>query len=231
MPHDCQPYPFIALSPQWQNAIVHCGTKGSMTMKTLFAAMTIALVSSSTAMAFDADTQAIISRHKANKPVSMTDVAQLMRASERWCYDNQDHSCAWTDIYLDVTDTGVTYEIGNAWDAETDIAFTDEGVFRDDRYICETGKDWVPTMRATRRSDGSVIDGRMLWDLKAAVSANREGDTQDCFDYLYLRADPDQQTITLLQRQYTDDQHAEGYDVEVSLHFNAEDAAGLTWRW
>jgi hypothetical protein len=200
-------------------------------MKTLLAALAIALTTGSTALAFDADTQAIISRHKANKPVSMTDVAQLMRASEQWCYDNQDHSCAWTDIYLEVTDTGVTYEIGNAWDAETDIAFTDEGVFKDDRYICETGKDWVPTVRATRRSDDSVISGRMLWELKTAISATREGDTVDCFDYLYLRVDADHQTVTLLQRQYTDDVHIEGNDVEVSLHFNAEDAAGLTWRW
>ena len=200
-------------------------------MKMLLAAMAITLTTSSASLAFDADTQAIISRHKANKPVSMTDIATLMRASEQWCYDNQDHSCAWTDIYLDVTDTGVTYEIGNAWDADTDIAFTDEGVFKDDRYICETGKDWVPTLRAIRRSDDSVISGRMLWELKAAVYATRDGATQDCFDYLYLRSNPDQETITLLQRQYSDDVRIEGNDVEVSLHFNAEDAAGLTWRW
>lgn len=200
-------------------------------MKTLLAAMAIVLTTGSAALAFDADIQAIISRHKANKSVSMTDMAQFMRASEQWCYDNQDHSCAWTDIYLEVTDTGASFEIGNAWDADTDIAFTDEGVFKDDRYICETGKDWVPSVRATRRSDGSVIGGRMLWEVKTAIYATRDGDTQDCFDYLYLRSNPDQQTVTLLQRQYTDDQHVEGNDVEVSLHFNAEDAAGLTWRW
>ena len=200
-------------------------------MKSLLAAMAIVLTTGSAALAFDADIQAIISRHKANKPVSMTDMAQFMRASEQWCYDNQDHSCAWTDIYLEVTDTGASFEIGNAWDADTDIAFTDEGVFKDDRYICETGKDWVPSVRATRRSDGSVIGGRMLWEVKTAIYATRDGDTQDCFDYLYLRSNPDQQTVTLLQRQYADDQHVEGNDVEVSLHFNAEDAAGLTWRW
>ncbi len=200
-------------------------------MKTLLAAMAMVLTTGSVALAFDADIQSIISRHKANKPVSMTDMAQFMRASEQWCYDNQDHSCAWTDIYLEVTDTGASFEIGNAWDADTDIAFTDEGLFKDDRYICETGKDWVPSVRATRRSDGSVIGGRMLWEVKTAIYATRDGDTQDCFDYLYLRSNPDQQTVTLLQRQYTDDQHVEGNDVEVSLHFNAEDAAGLTWRW
>ncbi len=200
-------------------------------MKMLLAAMAITLTTGSAALAFDADTQSVIDRHKANKPVSMTDVATLMQSSEQWCYDNQDHSCAWTDIYLEVTNLGVTYEIGNAWDADTDIAFTDKGIFRDDRYVCETGADWVPTVRATRRSDDSVIAGRQLWELKTAIYATRDGDTQDCFDYLYLRSDPDQQTVTLLQRQYTDDVHVEENDVEVSLHFNAEDAAGLTWRW
>ena len=200
-------------------------------MKLLLAAMAITLTTASAALAFDTDTQSVIDRHKANKPVSMTDVATLMQSSEQWCYNNQDHSCAWTDIYLEVTNLGATFEIGNAWDADTDIAFTDKGIFRDDRYICETGADWVPTVRATRRSDGSVITGRQLWEIKQAVYATRADDTQDCFDYLYLRSNADQQTITLLQRQYTDDVHVEGNDVEVSLHFNAEDAAGLTWRW
>jgi hypothetical protein len=199
-------------------------------MKTLLAAMAIALTTGS-ALAFDADTQGIIDRHKAGKPVSMTDISVLMRASEKWCYDNQDHSCAWTDIYLEVTETGATFEIGNAWDAETDIAFTDEGVFEDDRYICESKKDWVPTVRATRRSDGSSLDGRLLWELKSAIRANQTSESQDCFDYLFLRSDADYQQVTLLQRQYTDDVHVEGNDVEVSLHFNAEDAAGLSWRW
>jgi hypothetical protein len=158
-------------------------------------------------------------------------VAVLMRASEKWCYHNQEHSCAWTDVYLEVTDTGATFEIGNAWDADTDIAFTDEGVFKDDRYICETGMDWVPTVRATRRNGNGPLDGRLLWELKQAVQANREGDTLDCFDYVFLRVDADYQTMTLLQRAYTDDAYIEGGDAEVSLHFNAEDAAGLTLRW
>lgn len=200
-------------------------------MKTLLAAMAIVLAIGPAALAFDADTQAILDRSKAGKLVSMSHMATLMRASEKWCYDNQEHSCAWTDVYLEVTETGATFEIGNAWDAETDIAFTDEGVFQDDRYICETGKDWVPTVRATRRSDGSVISGRPLWEVKMAVQANREGDTLDCFDYLLVGSNPDQEVITLLQRQYTDDVHIEGNDVEVTLHMNAEDAAGLTWRW
>ena len=200
-------------------------------MKTLLATMAILLASGPAALAFDADTQAILDRSKVGKLIGMTDMATLMRASEKWCYDNQEHSCAWTDIYLEVLDLGATFEIGNAWDAETDIAFTDKGVFRDNRYICETGADWVPTVRATRRSDGSVIAGRQLWEIKQAIRANQDNETQDCFDYLLVGTNPDQQVITLLQRQYTDDVHIEGNDVEVTLHMNAEDAAGLTWRW
>lgn len=200
-------------------------------MKTLLATMAILLASGPAALAFDADTQATLERSKVGKLIGMTDMATLMRASEKWCYDNQEHSCAWTDIYLEVLDLGATFEIGNAWDAETDIAFTDKGVFRDNRYICETGADWVPTVRATRRSDGSVIAGRQLWEIKQAIWANQDNETQDCFDYLLVGTNPDQQVITLLQRQYTDDVHIEGNDVEVTLHMNAEEAAGLTWRW
>ena len=54
---------------------------------------------------------------------------------------------------------------------------------------------------------------------------------RNCFDYLYLGANPDQEVVTLLQRSYADGVHLEGNDVEVSLHLNAEDAAGLLWRW
>jgi len=200
-------------------------------MKTLLVALALTLATGSAAQAFDADTQAIVTRHKAGKPVNITDIAHLMRASEMWCYVEQDRSCAWTDIYLDVTDEGAQYEIGNAWDAETNISFTDRGVFKDSRYICETGYDWVPTVRAARRGDGSVIGGRALFDVKAAIYATREGDTQDCFDYLYRSSDAEQQTVTLLQRHYVDDAYDESGDAEVTLHFNAEDAAGLSWRW
>lgn len=199
-------------------------------MKMLLAATAITLATGS-AMAFDADIQAIIDSHKAGKPVAIHDLAQFMTASEQWCYINQDHTCAWTDIYLEVTKLGAIFEIGNAWDGETDITFTDKGVFKDDRFVCEAGYDWVPTMQATRRSDGSVINGRLLWDLRLAIYDTREGDTQDCFDYLFLRVDPDQDVVTLLQRQYVDEVHDPGRDVEVTLHFNAEDAAGLLWRW
>ena len=71
----------------------------------------------------------------------------------------------------------------------------------------------------------------MLWELKAAIYETRAGDVRNCFDYLYLGANPDQEVVTLLQRSYADGVQLEGNDVEVSLHLNAEDAAGLLWRW
>jgi len=200
-------------------------------MKLQLAVLTASLVMSSAALGFDADTAAIIERYKRGKPVAMSDVARLMRASAQWCYDNQDHSCAWTDIYLDVSDTGATFEITNAWDAETDIAFTDRGEFREDRFICEIGHDWVPSVRATRRSDGSLIGGRLLWALKTEIRMVLAGDSPNCFDYLFVSADPDQEVIRLLQRSYAEGEHIAAEDVEVTLHMNSEDAAGLTWRW
>lgn len=200
-------------------------------MKRLLAAMAVVMTAIPAVGAFETATQAIIDRYKAAKRLAIADVAELMQASAQWCYDEQENSCAWTDIYLEVTDTGATYEIGNAWDAEADVAFTDHGAFMDDRYICETGNNWVPTVRATRRSDGTVIGGRELWELKQAIEQNLEGDTQDCFDYLYLSSDPNEETITLLQRQYTDGVHLEANDVEVTLHMDADEAADLTLRW
>lgn len=200
-------------------------------MRVLLAALALTLAGSAAAMGLDTATQAAIERYKPGKLVAIADVAQLMRASERWCYHKQGDSCAWTDIYLAVSETGASYEIGNAWNAETDVAFTDHGEFRDGRFICETGYDWVPTLRATRRSDGSAIGGRLLAELKSEIYGNRTSDTQDCFDYLYRGHDLEQEVVTLLQRQYVEGEHRPDADVEVTLHFDAADAAGLTWRW
>lgn len=200
-------------------------------MKTLLAALAITLPASASALAFDAETQAIIGKHKAGKLVAIADVAHLMQASAAWCYDNQDHSCAWTEIYLEVTDSGATFELGNSWDAETDFAFTDEGAFADNK-ICQTGVNWVPNLRATRRGDGSAIGGRQLHALKLAVAASRP-DLEvydDCFDYLYLSSDAAQDVVTLRQRHYVDGVHEPLNDVEVTVYFNAEAAAGLMLR-
>lgn len=200
-------------------------------MKLLAATLVLSLGAGTAALGFESTAQAIVDRYKPGKSVAIEDIAQLMRDSEQWCYARQDSSCAWTDIYLDVGEVDVEYEIANAWDAERDIAFTDRGEFRDGRYICETGHDWVPSVRATRRSDGSVIGGRQLAALKDEIETMRTADTQDCFDYIYRGADADQETMTLLQRQYVDGTHLPEADVEVTLSFDAQDAAGLTWRW
>ena len=200
-------------------------------MKTLLTAMALVLASGSSALAFDTATQAIIDRHKANKPVSITDIATLMQSSERWCYLEEAGTCAWSDIYLEVTDSGAAFEIGNAWSETVDIAFIDSGTFRDGRYICEAGIDWIPTVRAVRRADGVMLLGRELKALKTEIAATRTDTVIDCFDYLYRSADAANQTVTLLQRQYTDDAYDPTKDTEVVLHFDPANASALTWRW
>lgn len=198
-------------------------------MKSLLAAALLTLTLGTSAFGFDAATQDIVGRYKANKLVAVADVAQLMRSSERWCYAEADGGCAWSDIYLEVTDSGAEFEIGNAWSDSVDIAFTDRGEFRDDRYICETGYDWVPNMRAFGRADDVILLGRDLQAIKTEVAAGQTSDVIDCFDYLYLSADAEAQTILLRQRQYTEGEHNAANDVEVTLHFDPKNAAALTW--
>jgi hypothetical protein len=201
-------------------------------MKTLLAATALTLAFGSSAFAFDTATQAIIDRHKANKPVSISDIATLMQSSERWCYlEDAAGTCSWSDIYLDVTDSGAEFEIGNAWSETVDIVFTDTGTFEDGRSICETGVDWVPTIRAVHRADGSMLLGRELQSIKAEVAATQSDSVVDCFDYLYLSSDAEAQTVTLLQRQTTADVYDPAKDTEVTLHFDPANAAALTWRW
>ena len=201
-------------------------------MKILLAAMALTLATGTAAMAFDADTQSIIDAHKRGKLVGIEDVAHLMGESAKWCYDRQGETCIWTDIYLDVSDSGAIFEIGNAWDEDTDIAFTDEGTFRDNK-ICQSGLDWGPSVRAMRRADGTDIGGRALHDIKLQIASNQAqspGDMDDCFDYLYVSADADSEQVTLLQRQYMDGVTDSANDVEVTLSFNPEDAAKLAQR-
>ena len=199
--------------------------------KTPLAALAITLATGSVAQAFEADVSAVIDRYKAGKLVAMDDVAVLMRDSARWCYDNQGSSCAWSEIYLEVDDTDVSFELSNNWDVDIDYAFTDAGVIEDDR-ICQTGFNWIPNLRASHRGDDAIIGGRELRDFKLAMAEARPDleSYSDCFDYLYRGSDADQQVITLRQRQYVDGVHEPLNDVEVTLHFDAEDAAGLTLR-
>lgn len=200
-------------------------------MKTMLAATALTLALGSSAFAFDTATQAIVDRHKASKPVSISDIATLMASSERWCYIEEAGTCAWSDIYLEVNDSGAAFEIGNAWSETVDVVFTDGGTFEDGRSICETGIDWVPTLRARHRADGSMLLGRELQTLKAEVAATQANSVVDCFDYLYLSSDADAQTVTLLQRQSTAGAYDPAKDTEVTLHFDPTRAAALTWRW
>lgn len=155
-----------------------------------------------------------------------------MGSSERWCYDQQDGSCAWSDIYLDVAGDNLRYEISNAWDAEREIALVDQAVFSGDRQICETGHDWLPSVRAVDRATGAVIGGRALEALKQEIAGVIEGAPEtDCFEYRFGAADAENQTITLVQRQWRDGTYAPEYDIVVTLHFDANQAATLGLRW
>ncbi|WP_449393699.1 hypothetical protein [Devosia riboflavina] len=199
-------------------------------MRRLVACLVIGLIGISPALAFDAGTQSVLDRMKIGKLVPITEIATLMRSSARWCYAEEEGSCSWSDIYLDVTDEGATYEIGNAWDANYDVIFTDHGKFEEGRYICETGYDWVPTLRAINRADGSDLGGRTLWELKTQIGEGRS-EGIDCFDYILKGSDTEAETITLLQRQFTDGVTDTLNDVTVTLHFNADTAAALTWYY
>lgn len=206
---------------------------GGMTMKTLLAALLVTLASASAALAFDSRTEDLVGRYKAGKLVKIADVQQLMEGSARWCYFRDSDSCAWTDIYLEVGADEAVFEIGNAWDERTDIAYVDQGMFKGDR-ICQRGFDWIPSVRATRRGDGSVIGGRELHNLKAVIRDGQSvaiADKDDCFDYLFVGADEENATVTVLQRQYIGGEYDPPSDVEVTILFDQDDADALTLRW
>lgn len=180
--------------------------------------------------AMDTASQAVVDKLKPGKMVHIEDVGALMMGAERWCYNEDDGGCAWTDIYLEVTQEGARYEIGNAWDENTNIFSTDRGEFRDGRYICETGYDWIQTVRAFSRADGSPLFGRALETLRQEIADNA-GERNDCFDYVYRGHDAAADTVTLLQRQYTAGEHDPANDAVVTLHFDKASAEALNWYW
>lgn len=199
-------------------------------MKALRVATAIVLLGSPAALGFDPAIEAIAGHYKRGKLVNAKDVGELMRKSERWCYAEAAGQCAWSDIYLAVTDEDARFEISNAWSDTVDVSFIDHGVFNDTNQICETANDWVPTVHARSRPEGLAIGGRTLEAIKAELGTNRDA-TVDCFDYLYEGSDAQGQIVTLLQRQYTDGVHQAGADVTVSLHFDHAAAAALTLGW
>ncbi|UYN99228.1 MAG: hypothetical protein KIT02_15095 [Devosia sp.] len=200
-------------------------------MRRLVSLFALGLVTTSPALGIDEQSQAVIDRLKTGKMVHIADVGVLMMGAEKWCYAEDDGNCSWSDIYLEVTADGARYEISNAWNENINIASTDQGEFRNDRYICETDYDWVATVHATSRTDGSVISGRALDGLRQEIRAGITNGRDDCFDYIFRGSDAAAETVTLLQRQYAGGEYLPANDVEVTLHFNAEDAAALGWYW
>lgn len=197
------------------------------------AAIALTLVTATGAYAFDPSVEAVTGKYKQGKQLAVGDVVTLMQEAAKWCYDEQDYTCAWADTYFEVDEAEAVFEITNAWDATRNIGYTDRAEFKDGA-ICQAGYDWVTSVWAKDRETGNIIEGRDLYDLKQEIYANRTtplDEASDCFDYLYLRADADSEVVTLLQRQYADGVHYPAQDVEVSLHMDSKDAAGLSLRW
>jgi hypothetical protein len=90
----------------------------------------------------------------------------------------------------------------------------------------------VSSVRATRRADGSPVNGLELWSLKQSIAEGLAVPRViDCFDYVYKGADPEAETVTLLQRQYTDGVTDPSRDVTVTLHMDQASADRLTWYY
>lgn len=183
--------------------------------------------------AFPPEVQSTLDGLKRGKPLPISAVQTLMRGAERWCYRETDGACSWSDIYLDVTEKGAIYEIGNAWDERYDIVFTDEGEFRDGRFICEIAHDWLPSLRAFHRADGTPVGGRELYALRQEVQAAVDLTQHDCFDYVLEAVDAAGQTVQLTQRQYPagGEEADPAQDTLVTLHFDPASAAALTWSY
>jgi hypothetical protein len=201
-------------------------------MHRLVLSLAVVLLGTAAATAFDDASQAVIDRSKTGKGVTITDVATLMMASERWCYNQQDTKCQWSDVYLSTTADKAVIEISTAWSETTDISYVSEGEFREGRFICDIAFDWIPSVRAYGRVDGYALEGRELADLRAEISEMVDtSDDHACYDYIYRGHDASAQTITLLQRDYA----GTGGDVlgeaTVTLHFDKVTAEGLGWYW
>ncbi|MDB5585615.1 MAG: hypothetical protein JWP26_585 [Devosia sp.] len=200
-------------------------------MKHLLLAAAALLALASPAFAEDPSPEAISNTYKSGKPVHVEDVQALMRQAEIWCYNEDSGTCDWAEIYLSAASgpEGVVYDSTNAWNSDTDVSFVDKAQFQD-ALLCEYGYDKVPSTRAVNRADGSVIGARALDALRAEVYANQTGNTDDCFDYLYVSYDAAAQTMALKQRQYVGGVLDPSLEANITLHFNAADVAGLTQR-
>jgi hypothetical protein len=180
------------------------------------------------AFALPDEIQTIVETYRAEKPVLAADLGTLMQAAERWCYDEMDGTCGWSDIYLDVGGDTATYQIGYLWDEDIETYIT-ETIAIDGNRVCETGETFERSLIA-RHPGGELILGRELHDLRAEFLANTDRTIQ-CFDYIYLSASPADETVTLRQRSWTGEETSAADDAIVTLHFDPVAAAALTHRW
>ncbi|KKB08009.1 hypothetical protein [Devosia chinhatensis] len=192
-------------------------------------AFAVLFAASLPAGAFDAQSRAIVGHFKPGKLLPIADVATLMLGAERWCYNQREGNCAWSDIYLAIDGDAVSYELSNAWDDAVTISFIGKGNLRDGRYICDIGHDWVPSVRAEDRATGAAITGRALAALKVEIAGVIDtSGSAECFDYLYRGHDEAAETITLTQRQYANGtEYRPEFDAEVTLYFDGEAAGRL----
>lgn len=201
-------------------------------MKPLLLALCATLALTAPALALDAFSDAAVAKLKPGKPIKIGDVATFMRGSEKWCYAQQDDTCGWTDIYLDVGDTDVQYEGGAAWNEDTDAFIVHAAALKDNRYICEVPENPTPTTRAISRRDGHFLFGRELANFKKDVEPSYIDVTQfNCFDYTFVSVSPDHESLVIRQRQWLDGVTDKANDVDVTLHFDPVVAEKLTLRY
>ncbi|QQR38800.1 hypothetical protein [Devosia rhizoryzae] len=183
-------------------------------------------------LAFDEASQAAIDGMKRGKAVPITAVTELMKGAQMWCYNQRENECAWSDIYLSISGNDVEFEMSHPWNDLIDISYINRGALKDNRFICGSGYDWIPSVRAYERGTGYVIGGRTLAALKLEVEQFTTVQQEfDCFDYVFEAADDEAQTVTLLQRQYEDGETDPANDATVTLHFDQATAADLGWYW
>lgn len=201
-------------------------------MRLPIAALVLSLASTLPGLAFDADSQALVDRMKVGKPLAMDAAVPLMLGAERWCYSQRDEECGWSEIYLEIKDDKLHYELSNPWNEAVDISYVSEVEIRDNAQICEIGFNWLPSVRAYSRDTGLSIEGRELAALKQDVLAIVDPTlSHDCYSYVYGGSDAEAETITLTQKQYIGGAYQPDMDAEVVLHYDKERADNLGWYW
>ncbi|WDR07124.1 hypothetical protein PSQ90_06730 [Devosia rhodophyticola] len=201
-------------------------------LKEILAGVALLIAGCAPAFSFDAATDAVLGSLKIGKVLHQNALTTLMSGSQRWCYDQQQNSCGWSDIYLDIGDERVSYEGSTLWDEATEIAVVHELALRDDRYVCEVAETATPTTRAIAVGSGQPIGGRPLAELKAEIGAAEAADiSYDCFDYVLISLAQNRESLILRQRQYINGTTDAANDVSVTLHFDPTVAHSLKLRW